>query len=536
MRRIKGKEYRVYGPPGTGKTTWIVGKATECADKFGEDQVSLCSLTNTAIREVAGRDLPLDSDNISTLHARCKRALAAPSPAESKVKEFIEEHPDYASVDGANPCLPPSLNRGAVDKEGEDTAETVFAGKGISLYERAQILRQQMIPKEDWPYEVRKWFSVWDSWCRESGHMDFTGWLEAALEVRPLPAQQVVFVDEAQDHTPLQLAVIRSWNAKARVLVGDDDQNLYEWSGAIPQEFFGTEIPAEREKVLEQSYRVPRAVHRVASEWANMIQNRKKKIYHPRDFEGSVQQVPYRIDNAEHEGTLPPRLLEEEGKSYMILASCSYMLNGVIEALKEQKIPFYNPYRRTNARWNPLDSPGSRILDYLAAADRPDGSWTGAEAYNWANILKARGVFKTGMKEEFLSRCEHAGGQKLPNRDIYECFLPGVLDLLAKQDLSVLKDMRKAGVPGSWNYALGIFSRPREQWKPRVIVGTIHSVKGGEADNVYLFPDLSPSGHLDYTGPNADRVMRLFYVGITRAKENLYLCQQNRPKAVKWIA
>ena len=29
---------------------------------------------------------------------------------------------------------------------------------------------------------------------------------------------------------------------------------------------------------------------------------------------------------------------------------------------------------------------------------------------------------------------------------------------------------------------------------PQVVVGTIHSVKGGEADVVYLFPDLSRSG------------------------------------------
>ena len=33
---------------------------------------------------------------------------------------------------------------------------------------------------------------------------------------------------------------------------------------------------------------------------------------------------------------------------------------------------------------------------------------------------------------------------------------------------------------------------------PQVIVGTIHSVKGGEADAVVLFPDLSQAGDASY--------------------------------------
>jgi hypothetical protein len=42
-----------------------------------------------------------------------------------------------------------------------------------------------------------------------------------------------------------------------------------------------------------------------------------------------------------------------------------------------------------------------------------------------------------------------------------------------------------------------------------VIVGTIHSVKGGEADVVFLFPDLSPAGDAAYQkhGPQRDSVI-----------------------------
>lgn len=41
---------------------------------------------------------------------------------------------------------------------------------------------------------------------------------------------------------------------------------------------------------------------------------------------------------------------------------------------------------------------------------------------------------------------------------------------------------------------------------PPVIVGTIHSVKGGQADVVYLFPDLSQAADSQYQsdGPGRD--------------------------------
>ena len=535
MKNIKSREYRLFGPPGTGKTTWIAKKATEYAERFGSDQVSLCSLTNTAIGEVAGRDIPIDRDNISTLHARCKRALQAPAPAESMVKDFIEKHPQWATRDGMNPCLPRSLGaRSGRDKD-VDTVDTVMSGGGISLYEQAQILRQRMVPKADWPSEVRQWFSVWNSWCREIGHLDFTGWLEEALEVRPLPYQQVVFVDEAQDHTPLQLAVIRSWNTRIRILVGDDDQNLYEWSGAVPRAFFSNEeCVADGEMVLEQSYRVPRAVHETAVAWTSRIRDRRDKKYYPKDVEGSVKRISYRIDDAEFGGELPPGLLENEEETYMILASCTYMLNSITDPLKRKRVPFHNPYRSGDPKWNPMVNPGKRVSSYLAGKDE-GRLWTGVEAYQWAEVLKAKGVFRSRMRTEFLERCDFAGADEILEKDIRACFEESVADRVLKRDIGVLRECRKIGVPGSWDYALDIIEREGEIPEPRLIVGTIHSVKGGEADNVYLFPDLSPSGFLDYTGANSDRVYRLFYVGMTRAKKNLYLCQQNQPRAVLWM-
>jgi DNA helicase-2/ATP-dependent DNA helicase PcrA len=55
-----------------------------------------------------------------------------------------------------------------------------------------------------------------------------------------------------------------------------------------------------------------------------------------------------------------------------------------------------------------------------------------------------------------------------------------------------------------------------------VKLSTIHGAKGGEADNVLLLTDLSSKFAGEYHN-NPDAIHRLFYVGITRAKQNLHI-------------
>jgi hypothetical protein len=60
--------------------------------------------------------------------------------------------------------------------------------------------------------------------------------------------------------------------------------------------------------------------------------------------------------------------------------------------------------------------------------------------------------------------------------------------------------------------------------EPRITVSTIHGAKGGEADNVILFTDLSPAADEAFRIGNDD-VHRVFYVAVTRAKQNLYIIE-----------
>jgi hypothetical protein len=69
---------------------------------------------------------------------------------------------------------------------------------------------------------------------------------------------------------------------------------------------------------------------------------------------------------------------------------------------------------------------------------------------------------------------------------------------------------------------------------PRLIVGTIHSCKGAEADHVILAPDLSRAGQEGWAtgGPERDSIIRAFYVALTRAIKTVTILDPSGPDHV----
>ena len=69
---------------------------------------------------------------------------------------------------------------------------------------------------------------------------------------------------------------------------------------------------------------------------------------------------------------------------------------------------------------------------------------------------------------------------------------------------------------------------------PRINLSTIHGSKGGEADNIVLFTDLSPAA-VKASEATPDDLHRVFYVGVTRTKQNLYLVEPEDMNRSYWI-
>ena len=392
-------------------------------------------------------------------------------------------------------------------------------GKVVTHYEESQILRQRLIPPEGWPRDVREWHEVWSDWMRQTHRMDYTAWLEACLVDRDvLPEQAVVCVDEAQDHTPLQLAVLRSWNTEHMVMWGDDDQCLYAFTGADPARFF--DHPVETESVLSQSYRIPPAVHLIASSITSKMHSRAPKEYTPAGHAGRASMSPLSLEDPR----LLDRIAEMEG-SRMVLATCEYMLADLVSRLREIGVAFHNPYRKIARAWNPLDAPSERLEAYLS------GEMTGSAIASWADMLPAK-AYRPEQRTRFIEEMRTMRGRNVLRSRLAQAFHDHSMKRIARRDPRLFTEFPRTSLP-SWKYMLNVLRRGDDWRDPQVVVGTIHSVKGGEADTVLIAPDMSPAAFREAAW-DPDTMLRTFYVGVTRARHNLSLLAPSYPTSVDW--
>jgi ATP-dependent exoDNAse (exonuclease V) beta subunit len=203
------------------------------------------------------------------------------------------------------------------------------------------------------------------------------------------------------------------------------------------------------------------------------------------------------------------------------------MLNEIICELKLNALPFHNPYRRKRGDWNPLTvSNGISGTERLLAFIKHD--WTKADVYKWADILKSKDTMLFSAKKLIQKFKDDDTPFDLSdlNRYFKEDSVTKILERNANWYFRNILAERVNGL----KYPIEIYNKygkGKLEEAPKIIVGTIHSVKGGEADVVYLFPDISKNGarELAYSPSKQDDWTRVFYVGMTRTKETLILCQ-----------
>ena len=273
---MKGVKVLV-GPPGTGKTTRIaemVKEVWQTRGGYGNPAV-VTSLTRAAASEAAGRDLPIRRNCVGTIHSFALRSLGAPEIAEPRASEFSGEFSQW-EINGKKTSL-------VID----EPAWAKDSGQGMKAYERVQELRARMVPRSSPAWSsVRAFDQAWETWKKRHDLLDFTDLIEQATRQSPKHPMDpaVIFADEAQDLSALELALLKKWTvngAEGLVLVGAPLQALYQWRGAHPS-MFG-EVDKSRREILAQSYRVPPAVHRLACNWARGLLQRFDVEYRPKD-------------------------------------------------------------------------------------------------------------------------------------------------------------------------------------------------------------------------------------------------------------
>ncbi len=536
-------EWQVYGSPGCGKTTHMTRQITRAAQKFGSDNILVASFTTSAAQELVSRDLPLKKEQVATLHAHAYRSIGKPRILETD-KELLNEwntkHPQFligkAGADVDNPH-----DDGQIDESGE----------GNEALAKYQLMRARR--SERWLSATVKDFAArWEKFKADTSSIDYTDMIALALDRVPYAPgnPNVMFIDEAQDLTALEWALVRKWGkfAEHLIVAGDDDQCIYGFKGADAAKFYDANLPDSHKYILTQSYRVPQRVHAVANRWVRLLSNRQEKEYLPRvDVNGdpvngqvrwlpdaSYQQVDKILEDAE--------FYLKEGKTIMILASCAYMLNNLKAALRSAGLPFHNPFRKKRGDWSPLGQGKgiAALLAYLAPALKGwrvqnnveswqrmiDAKlWTKEELDSWLSAMSISTFLKRGAGKEIEEADQPPTGHDFARMlDQPEDFVQMVNGHLGW----FMNHLQKAN-KNKFDYICTIVEKHGVQalkMTPPITIGTIHSVKGGEADIVYLLPDISKRAYDNWSlVEGKDEIIRQFYVGMTRCKESLIVTE-----------
>ena len=476
---------KILGPPGTGKTTRLL-KYVKTFLKLGTplDKIGYFAFTKKAANEAKNRMLDSfpDLTEKKLKHFRTLHSLAFWKLGMKKSEVMQDEH--YEDI-GRELGIEVT-----VYSEGEE--KTGFVDSDSEYFNIINAARIKEVSVDDeyntgmYSYDLDKNLlfilrDELDNYKKSFYLKDYTDMIEKFIVSKLCPKYDVVFIDEAQDLSPIQWKMfdLLKKNSKHVILAGDDDQAIYGWAGADVKRF--QQEPAKG-IVLPQSYRVPKQVQHIADNILSRIpeDRRIKKEWKARDVDGYVHPVMTLSDVPLYKG------------NWLILARYNDRLIKLKPELREMGIYFEYKNRKSYK---------TRLYDAIQNFTR----WTNGSLLS---ISECRDLFEYlgkdfPQKEERMYDLKEFGYSH--TQRWYEIFET------EPEDSLYIRDMLQSG--------------EKLSEEARVKLSTIHSAKGGEAENVLLILDNTKTIReaVDKSPDKEDEENRIWYVGVTRAKQNLYI-------------
>src|SRR5690606_14255682 len=177
-----------------------------------------------------------------------------------------------------------------------------------------------------------------------------------------------------------------------------------------------------------------------------------------------------------------------------------------------------------------------RLLAFLANSFEHSGDearfWTPDELVSWLSHMRSPEPLVRGAKKALETLTA------TPNMETWRAWFASQdhADRAAFADLDWFEESLMPSKAKGYEFPLKVLrARGKDALtaEPTVFVGRTHSVKGGEADTVVIYPDRSRAGMMEWIGGNPDAVTRLFYVGMPRARSNLVLCRPATSNALR---
>lgn len=480
----------ILGPPGTGKTTRLLRIVEESLEKgIPPERIAYLAFTRKAASEAQERAMAqFGFDAGRFIYFRTLHSLAFKVLGLQRDEVMTDSH--YRKLGKA---LGVEF-KGIYD---EDIGIHTGDGLGDKCSRVESLARVGIRSIEDQYYltnqndltlhAVKQYGSSLLTYKKENGILDFTDMLQR-YQV-PLPID-ICIIDEAQDLSSLQyrMAIIASSQAKEVYIAGDDDQAIFEWAGADVKKF----LSLKGEKViLPQSFRIPKSVHSLANDVTSRIKNRYPKAWAPREEKGAVFYIGHdeNINFNEHEGT------------WLCMSRSKYLLSRIKKIVRQQG-QAYNMNGKSS-----LESSETKAIT------------------SWERIRKD---IKISMHEAKNLIKFFNFNVKLKPKDAYGIGDLGMPDDFKNKDwMEVLRNL-----PPDEREYLRSCLRNGQQFsdKPKITISTIHQSKGGEADNVVLLTDM---GKLSWDNLGTDEENRVWYVALTRVKQNLFLVS---PRGLRYFS
>jgi DNA helicase II / ATP-dependent DNA helicase PcrA len=518
----------ILGPPGTGKTEYLLRKVEEQLEAgIKPNRIGYFAYTVKAANEARTRAMNRFKflDKKDFMYFRTLHSLAFKQLGLTKDDVMKDNH--YKELSELLGIKLSNTNR-KMDSTGFQLQDDMFAKVIDMARVRNVTLKEQFHEMSHMEGGWMKLKYIADGikeYKKTRKLYDFTDMIiefSKSNNEEMIPNLDVLIIDEAQDLLPIQWKMVKKIMKKAGevYIAGDDDQSIFKWAGANPEDLIG--LQGDR-YILDKSHRVPAAVHKISTKLINKVQNRIPKVWKPKTRPTQYGIIKDAEDLAH--GTVTHHVtrgsvykqIERDKGEWLVMTRDNYTLEQVADEMKTKGFYFsvHGQPSVSNKRltaimaWTDIAKNGKQIsLDKVRTM------------YHYMTVKKGVAYGHKGLI--------HADPDKLY----------GYEDLAVYHGLLIPRHR-------IWHHALDrmpahevtyIVSLLRRKEKlsqePRINLSTIHGAKGGEADNVALLADLPrKADEAYYKDPDNER--RVFYVGMTRTKKNLHLVRSDTDREFK---